>query len=392
MSRLAIIATHPIQYYALWFVHMASNPGIDLKVFYLWDFGVTEKMDEGFDKAVKWDIPLLEGYEHEFIPNTATRPGTSHFNGLKNPELRQRVLDWKPDAVLMMAYRYWSTLHFILKAPRDLPIFFRGDSHRLHQSQKSIRAIFRQAIIRSIFRRFTAALSVGTANRDYFLMHGIPEDRMYHCPHAVDNDRLISQRSAASEQAVQWRDSMGIPTDHRIVLYAGKFHEVKRPLDLIQGFRQANVERSTLLLVGSGRMEESMREAAADDSRIVFAPFQNQSMMPRTLAAADLVVLPSASETWGLILNEAMCMEKPIVASSHVGGALDLIEEGRNGHVYPMGDVSALASVLNDIMADDERLREAGRESGQIIKKFSYDEATKGVLSALEKHTGRVRN
>ena len=77
MKKLAVITSHPIQYHAPWFRHLARERQIDLKVFYLWDFGVTERIDDGFKQAVRWDVPLLTGYQHEFVENTSSRPGTT---------------------------------------------------------------------------------------------------------------------------------------------------------------------------------------------------------------------------------------------------------------------------------------------------------------------------
>ncbi len=88
MKKLAIITSHPIQYNAPWFRQVAAQPGIDLKVFYLWDFGVKSRVDPGFKHAVTWDIPLLDGYAHEFVPNVSADPGTSHFTGLQNRSSR----------------------------------------------------------------------------------------------------------------------------------------------------------------------------------------------------------------------------------------------------------------------------------------------------------------
>ncbi len=75
MTRLAVVTTHPIQYYAPWFRRLASHPGLDLRVFYLWDFGVVEREDKGFGRTIRWDVPLLDGYASEFVPNVSRRPG-----------------------------------------------------------------------------------------------------------------------------------------------------------------------------------------------------------------------------------------------------------------------------------------------------------------------------
>ena len=89
--RVAIITTHPIQYYAPWFRWIAANSSLEIKVFYLWDFGTTTQRDPGFAQEITWDVPLLDGYDYEFVPNVSPDPGTHHFFGLQNPELLRRL-------------------------------------------------------------------------------------------------------------------------------------------------------------------------------------------------------------------------------------------------------------------------------------------------------------
>lgn len=83
MIKLAIITSHPIQYYAPWFRYLASAGDLQIKVFYLWNFGVTQQIDTGFQQALQWDIPLLDGYKYEFVPNVSYKPGVDHFGDYK---------------------------------------------------------------------------------------------------------------------------------------------------------------------------------------------------------------------------------------------------------------------------------------------------------------------
>jgi glycosyltransferase involved in cell wall biosynthesis len=138
-------------------------------------------------------------------------------------------------------------------------------------------------------------------------------------------------------------------------------------------------------MVGNGPLEPVMRRAASGMPNIVFVPFQNQSQMPRTYCAADLFVLPShgGAETWGLSVNEAMCMARPIVVSSHVGCAQDLVHAGRNGLVFPAGNVDALTATLSDALSDRVRLASWGAESLRIVASYSYAAAAQGLCSAL---------
>jgi glycosyltransferase involved in cell wall biosynthesis len=106
--------------------------------------------------------------------------------------------------------------------------------------------------------------------------------------------------------------------------------------------------------------------------------------MPRALAACDLLVLPSESETWGLILNEAMCLRKPVIASDRVGATLDLVRHGENGLVFPKGDVAALTSCLRDALSDPERLGRWGEAGFGRVQRFHYADATEGLRRAVD--------
>jgi len=391
--RLAIVTTHPIQYHAPWFRQLAANCSFEVKVFYLWDFGTQARHDPGFGQALQWDLPLLEGYSHEFVPNTSRKPGTAHFGGIRNPSLLGRLHDYQPDTALLFGYNYLSFVKLIVagRKRRPFPLLFRGDSHRLGTSRESGRwkGESRKLIIRQIYKRFAAFLYVGEANREYFQMHGVPDSKLFFAPHAVDNDRFFESAKTAAGEAMAWREELGISPEHLVILFAGKFEEKKRPLELLAAFRQLDRPDVSLLFVGSGQLEADLRREAAKVANVFFAPFQNQTQMPRTYAACDLFVLPSSGsdESWGLAVNEAMCMGKAVVVSDQVGCGPDLVKPGQNGLVFRAGDVEALADTLREACRDRERLKRWGAASRQLIGRYSYSEITKGLLNALE-HLG----
>ncbi|WP_017296658.1 glycosyltransferase family 4 protein [Nodosilinea nodulosa] len=385
MLRLAIVTSHPIQYYAPWFRHLTTAADLTLRVFYLWDFGITAQADRQFNQAIQWDIPLLEGYDYDFVPNISRRPGTSHFWGLQNPTLMAQVKAFQPDAVLMMNYNYVSLYRF-LAGWRDTPLLFRGDSHRL-VPQTGAKAALKRQWITQIYRRFEACLYVGQANRDYFKYHGVEDERLFFSPHAIDNDRFISQAATAQQEATAWKRELGIPANHQVILFAGKLIPKKRPLDLLRAFLQANLPQVSLLFVGSGELEAAVKEQAqaSENCHIYFAPFQNQSQMPRTYAAGDVLVLPSAGpgETWGLAINEAMCLGRAAIASDQVGCAADLVKP-ETGLVFSAGDIDALTGCLRRAFDQDgSPLRQWGQAAQAHICRYSYDYATEGLVDAL---------
>jgi glycosyltransferase involved in cell wall biosynthesis len=383
--RLAIVATHPIQYFSPWFQRLAARGDLSVRVFYLWDFGVRSRQDPGFQQAIVWDVPMLSGYDHEFVPNRSPWRGTHRFVGLWNPDLPERLLAFRPHAILMFGYNYATLMRLVLSRKlRDIPMLFRGDSHRI-VARHGWRERWRRLLIGRVFKRFCGFLYVGAANRDYFTYHGVPEQKLFHAPHAVDNDRFIQETAIAQVKGDELRRSLGVPAEGPVVLFAGKFERKKRPLDLLRAFIAADVRGTSLLFVGAGELEADLRAHASGRSDVYFAPFQNQTMMPAVYCAADVMVLPSygSGETWGLAVNEAMCMARAVIVSEHVGCARDLVLPERTGLVFTAGDVAALTACLRTALADMGRLRQWGASARELVKKFTYEEATIGLLSAL---------
>ena len=288
--------------------------------------------------------------------------------------------------MLLLGYNFLSYYHFLLgwRKSLNIPLIFRGDSHRL-VTQEGIKEHLRKKWISSIFRRFSAFLYVGQANYRYFRYHNVDEAKLFFTPHAVDNERFSKDVASAKIQANEWKRALGIPENEKTVLFAGKFEPKKRPLDLLRAFVSANLPHTSLLMVGNGELEDELKKEAASLKNVYIAPFQNQTQMPRTYLAGDLFVLPSygSAETWGLAINEAMCLGLPVIVSDQVGCAEDLVHPGKNGLIFSAGDVAALAVCLKEAFTPPEKLQSWGQESRKIIATFSYRQATQGLEQAL---------
>jgi glycosyltransferase involved in cell wall biosynthesis len=385
--RLAIVLSHPTQYYSPWFRWLAVQEGLLLKVFYLWDAGITPTRDPRFGKVFAWDMDLLSGYEHEFVPNLSRNPGTDHFGGLVNPSLCSRLAAWRPDAVLLFGYRYASHLALMAWASaRGLPLLFRGDSHflgRPHQPR------LRQALLRALYSRFAAITYVGKANRDYFRVLGSPPEQLLFAPHAVNEAHFDPSSPEHQEASKALRRQLGLKDGQRVLLFAGKLYGHKNPLGLLEAFLALNPPGWALLYVGEGEDKSLLQErtAQAGNPRVHFLPFANQSEMPSRYLAADVFCLPSVSlyETWGLAVNEAMHMGLPCLVSDRVGCQRDLVEDGRTGWVFRATDPEHLRAKLGEVFASDPV--PLGRRAAQLIRSYTYRQASQGLLAALDKVT-----
>jgi glycosyltransferase involved in cell wall biosynthesis len=209
----------------------------------------------------------------------------------------------------------------------------------------------------------------------------------------VDNRRFQEASALAEAEAATWKASLGLPADALVVLFAGKLEIQKRPMDLLEAFLEAHdallvadSPAPVLLFVGSGAWEERLRARSGDRTgrTVFFAPFQNQSRMPCVYAAADVLVLPSESETWGLSVNEAMNMARPAIVSHAVGCGPDLIRQDQTGWIFTAGDVPGLASTLARALTPGrEALRRAGKAGRTVVSGYSFEAAAAVLLAAL---------
>ena len=385
--RLAAVLSHPIQYYSPWFRWVRKHAPIELRVFYLWDFGVAGHRDPHFGTRVKWDVDLLDGYDSVFIPNHASKPGAAHFWGLNNPDLPKQMGAWRPDVLLLFGYKWASHLRAIAWARRaGIPILFRGDSHLLGRGRP--RPLTRFAL-RALFSRFAGVLYVGQANREYFEAFGVPPSRLFFAPHSVDASLFDRSNAAHLAATARIRAELGLVPSTRVVLFAGKLVAAKQPLELLRAFAGLRRPDWALIYVGEGPEKARLEaEAAGTGADVRFLPFANQSEMPSRYLLADVFALPSRGvyETWGLAVNEAMHMGIPCLVSNRVGCQRDLVQPGETGWVFDAERPDELAATLGGALDDasSPSRREPMREAVlRRISGYTYAQTTDGLLAAL---------
>jgi len=375
MKKLAIITTHPIQYYAPIFKLLAERKNIEICVFYTWGKeALKDKFDEGFGQKIEWDIPLLEGYTHVFLENKAIDKGSHHFKGIDNPTIIQEIKNYNPNAILVFGWSYKSHLKVIRYFNSKIPIWFRGDSHLLTQISFP-KKVARQIFLTWLYSHINKAFFVGTNNKNYYKQAALNDKKLIFAPHAIDNSRFAPTQEN-QKQAEQWRKELGIKEEELVWLFAGKFETVKQPQLLIQAFTERKKEDEHLILVGNGHLESELKKQAKQNTTIHFLPFQNQSKMPSVYLLADVFLLTSVSETWGLAINEAMAAKKAVIASTKVGCAVDLIQSNQenktNGFVFQSENIQSLKEAMNKIKSQKEA-KEMGEISHQIIQNWSFE-------------------
>lgn len=373
MKKVALITTHPIQYYAPLFKLLDERKNVQLKVYYTWGEQAADKFDPGFGKAIRWDLPLLEGYDFQWVTNIAKDPGSHHFRGIDNPDLIPQINSWQPDVILVYGWAYKSHLRIILHYHKKRRIIFRGDSTLL-DTAGSLKSVLRSWFLKWVYSHVDEALYAGKNNKAYFQKSGLPEDRLFFAPHAVDNTRFGKDRST---EAAELRKSLGIEPEEILILFAGKFEEKKSPLLLLQAFTELKPKQTHLLFVGNGVLETELKKMAARTARVHLMNFQNQSDMPVVYQSCDLFCLPSKGpgETWGLVVNEAMACARAVLVSDKVGAAADLVTEKVNGMIFKADDLADLKSKLMFLLTGGKNaLFTMGLNSARTIANWTISE------------------
>lgn len=386
-KRLLVVASHVVQYSSPVFRVLAQDPRIDLMVCYCSMQGSESGLDPGFGVKVSWDMPLLDGYPWTSVRNHAIRPGLGRFFGLFNPGLWNLIRDGHFDAVLVSGYFYASAWISIVAAKwHRTPLLFITDSHSLHSwaAQSKWKLRIKKLLVQKIFSLGNALLALSSGGVEHLKGLGFSSDRIVLAPYVVDNDWWFEHAAKINRNAV--RASWRIPDHGDVALFCAKLQPWKSPLDLLEAFARANIPNSYLVFVGDGPERSNLESRATElglAERVRFLGFLNQSELPSIYCAADLFVLPSKFEPFGLVVNEAMLCGLPVVISDRVGARFDLVHPNENGYVFPVGDIDALVGILKEILPDAARRASMGAAARQRMETWSPREYVDSVVRAV---------
>ena len=387
--RIAVINTHPIQYFAPLYAYLNRDPDIEITALYCSNFSLRGEFDSGFKQTVAWDVDLMSGYDAVFLGDAASRRNPAGFWSLICLEVWREVRSGKYDAIWLNGYNYAVYLiAFVAAKTKGLPVFMRSETH-LGLRRPRWKRWLRDSVLSIVYRWINGFFVIGSANRAYYRSLGVPQDKIFDVPYTVDNERFISASELTAEQRADVRKEYGLPADKPVVLFASKFMPRKHPADVIRAMERLWNQglSASLFMVGSGELDQDLRDLSTSlgimDS-VVFGGFINQAALPRVYAGCDVFVLPSENEPWGLIVNEAMCAGLPVVVSSEVGCVYDLVKDGDNGYRISSGSITSLETALEKILTDEERRHRMGEASLSIIQGWSYEQCRKGIAQAVE--------
>ncbi len=367
---LGVLATHPIQYQAPLYQELSRRGVVELEVAFLSRAGAQEYHDAGFGAAVTWDINLLGGYRWTLLDHRFP----SHLAGWPF-----RLVAWLRRQDIVVLHGHADPRMLVAAAAcraLRVPYLLRGESHA-EPRVTGWRRLTRHALASLTVRAAAGALPIGQRNAAFYRRYGqIP---LFPAPYSVDNDRFRRTANAVRGERTRRLASLGLDPGVPVVIFSGKLIPRKRPLDVVEAIERCEGGLS-LLMLGDGPLREQIRAAQAH-LPVRCLGFVNQSELPGWYACGDVLVLPSGSEPWGVVVNEGMACGLVPVVSDAAGCAPDLVDGV--GEVFAAGDVGALAAALlratRDAPSRGEKIRRRLEHFTVAQTALGYERATVGL-------------
>lgn len=221
-----------------------------------------------------------------------------------------------------------------------------------------------------IIKRAAAFVASSTASKQAQIAYGADEKKCFLSYLTVDIQKYLREKE----------DYSG-----RELLYVGSLIQ-RKGLDLLLPALAEASEDIHLTIVGEGQERELLTEQAEKlgiTERIRFLGYVEGEPLRELYHNADVFILPTREDCFGLVILEAMCASLPVISSKYADGAFDLVAEGENGYIVDPEDTHAFAEKIDQIFADENRLKEMGTRSYERAHAFAFEEVAKGCIDAL---------
>lgn len=340
VKKIIFVQPHPIHWFSPQFEFIEKHGEFDFEVLYCTKHGLNNEVDSGFGINVDFNVDLLKGYNFKFLKNISFyKKHTDKLFSSINLEIFKHFKT-NPKGTIFICHG-WSRITYLLVfifAPfYGMQTGLRSEAPLIHENKYSRVIKFLRKIIFKylLFPRINYFNYIGTQNRLFYNFYGVPHNKLFFLPYCVNNEFFLNEYKKLTKDGFCRQDKSFYQ-----ILFVGKLIEKKNPESLIKAFIKLNKKNIKLLIAGDGYLKSILQKKykkEIESGEIEFLGFQNQDQLCKLYTMSDLFVLPSSyGETWGLVLNEALNFDLPILASSRVGSATDLVLD--NGLIFDFED------------------------------------------------------
>jgi glycosyltransferase involved in cell wall biosynthesis len=373
MSHRLVIVTEIIAPYRVSvFNALAEHEGIDLKVIFLSETDPTLRQWRIYKDEIR--------FPYEVLPSWRVRAG--RFQVLLNARTATSLREFSPETIICGGYNYVASWQAQMWARRQRVRFVLWSESNARDGRGQRKAV--EFLKAHFLRRCDGFVVPGKSAFEYLRLLGAPAEKIFAAPDAVDNVFFSTQADKTKREPVAFRKKLGLP--QRFILFVGRLVAEKGVFELLEAYAKLESSVRTevgLVFAGDGvsRDELMQRAKRVEPGVVCFPGFAQREDLAGLYALADALVLPTHSDPWGLVVNEAMACGLPIIVSSVAGCAADLVEDGWNGYVVPPRDSGKLSVAIHSLAGQPELRKKMSGCSLERIRNYSPEACAEGLAA-----------
>lgn len=299
----------------------------------------------------------LTGKDDIMLPDNSFICNGSH--DMRKKQIITKVTEFNPNFIIINGYVGFEQ-KILIKYCQKYKIKYAIESDTpLHIPSNIIKALMKKIYLkRLLYNEYCYGFPGGTLQKENFIYYGIPENKNYIMPMSVSKKRLLKEYDRLpSKEEIKSKYSL---TNKKVFLFVGRLEKVKNVSLLINAFKdlKASYNDCALVIVGDGSQRNALKELSQNIDDIYFMGYQVYPKLIEYYKLADIFVLPSSYESWGLVINEALTFGIPVIVSDKVGCYKDIVKDGINGYVFENNNISELLHYLKITLMDDHTLTE----------------------------------
>ncbi len=376
--RLAVITEIIAPYRVPVFNALAREAGVDLHVIFL------SETDPGLRN---WRIYANEiQFPYEVLPSWRRRVGSRSV--LLNRGLAPALNEISPDVVICGGYNYLASWQALTWTRRKRVPFLLWIESTLMDQRGGRQTV--EFLKKKFLEGCDGFIVPGKSSLEYVRSFGIPDNLVFTAPNAVANQIFQDQARKAITHTCFESQSRGLPS--RYALFVGRLVREKGIFELLEAYENLDSKLKSelgLVIVGDGPARKQIERRISDGLHhsIKVAGFVHRDELAAYYALAEMLVFPTHTDTWGLVVNEAMACGLPVIASRAAGCVSDLVREGWNGFVIEPRNITQLTEAISRLSCNTELRLRMGKRSSELISEYSPEKCAAGMATAAASYS-----
>jgi glycosyltransferase involved in cell wall biosynthesis len=374
--NILVIVSHPFQFDGPFYQYAAKDEQNELKVIFTDQKRISNIYDPELKSSIDWGIDLFSGYSWSVLPVKKWRQ-----------YLRIKMESNHYDLIIVNGYNSSKLIYAGCLAKRlKIPVVLRLDT--VPFNNKSIfKRLYKLSLFSILKKVYSYYFAIGSLTKQYLLSLGIKEENISFFSYVVDNNYFKTKSNLSIDKIESVKAKFNIPKDYKIILSVAKFNTREAPWDLLKSFSKLDDrQKICLMLVGDGEKRKELEEFAKKYpvKNIIFTGYIPYPDLPLYYGISNLFVHTSCNGPWGVSVQEALASGLPVITSNMVGSSVDLIEIGKNGFVYPAGDIEKLSEYIQFVL-DNMSKDKVRTVNEHILQKWNYQSTWNNLISVSKK-------